>query len=259
MTESLATTYRENHYIVVRGLFPKSLVENYSLFVQQAFEDEVLPMFARSGLDLGIPSVVDRILALIAQDAIADLSVKQTLLGHFPLSTRLSCKIEPIARYLGRSELMREIVGPAPLFMHMPPMLRFVPSRYTPAAVPPHQDASYNSHLNDFATIWVPLVPIDEQCGGLVVFEGSHRGAIRPAAGDANGWLSAVATDDFPRRQLTGLEPGDAVVLSPRLIHASAPNVSLRTRFSMDLRIFPAGARSTKHHMNLDTLEIISA
>ena len=259
MAKNPAASYRENGYVVVRDFFPRPLVEDYLKFLQEVLRDEVLPMFARAGLAFETPNLAERIVALIAQGAVADASVRQVLLGHFPLSARLSRRIEPIARHLGRSALMREVVGSGPLFMHMPPMARFVPPRYVPAAVPAHQDMSYNSHLSDFVTVWAPLVPIDHECGGLVVFEGSHHGPIQAVAGDASGWLRPVATDGYPPRQLVDMDIGDVVILSPTVVHASAPNVSSRIRISMDLRIFSAHARSTKHYMNLDTLEIIPA
>lgn len=259
MSENLAESYLEHEYVVVRGFFPKSLVGEYRAFLEAALQKDVQPVFARYGLDLQTSNLAEHIAYLIAQGRVTDAADKQVLMGQFPLSVRLSGKIHPLARHLGASLLLRQVVGPAPLFMHMPPMMRFVPPRYQPAAVPPHQDVSYNKHMSDFVTVWVPLVPIDHECGGLVMYEGSHRAGVQDVGGDPSGWLAPVAVDAYPRRPLVDIHPGDVVLLSPRIIHGSAPNVSARTRFSMDLRIFCAHARSTKHHMNLDTLEVISA
>ena len=58
--------------------------------------------------------------------------------------------------------------------MHMPPTARFILPGNSAAAVPPHQDVSYNHHLTDFITAWVPFHPIDEESGGVAVFSGSQ-------------------------------------------------------------------------------------
>lgn len=249
--------YREHEYAVLRDFYPRSLIDDYRQHLQDALDTAVWPVFRQAGLDVEAADLGNRVARRVVSDAAIDPGVKQVLLGQFPLAVRLSDAILPIARHLAGSELLQAVCGSSSLFMHMPPMARFVPPGYSPAAVPPHQDLSYNSHMSDFVTVWTPLVEIDAQCGGLVVFAGSHR--HRQAVGvETSGWLSAVDVGGYERRQLTGLGPGDAVLLSPRLVHGSAGNSSNRLRLSLDLRVFGATATSSKHHMNLSTLEIVA-
>lgn len=254
----LLETFRERDYVVVRGFYPLGLVEGYRAHLETALERDVWPLFKELGFDPADPSLGRRVGERLLQDESLSPEVRQVLLGHFPLAVRLSEAIKPIAAHLGGSALLRSLLGSEGLFMHMPPMARFVPPGYGPAAVPPHQDLNYNTHMTDFLTVWTPLVKIDEQCGGLVVFEGSqHRlQAVDPTE---SGWLSAMDVTGFERLQLVGVGPGDAVLLSPRIGHASAPNLSDRLRLSMDLRVFGAAASSTKHHMNLQTLKTVGA
>jgi ectoine hydroxylase-related dioxygenase (phytanoyl-CoA dioxygenase family) len=53
------------------------------------------------------------------------------------------------------------------------------------------------------------------------------------------------------------LEPGDVLVLSEWIVHASAPNHSGHTRLSTDFRFF-AGGRSTKHALDMATFTVIA-
>lgn len=257
-SEELQRQYREQHYVVVKGFYPQPLVADYLAFLQSALASEVAPAFASIGVSMTDAEVGQAVASRIAEDKSLDATVKHLLMGHFPLQVRLSEQIHPLARHLGQSTLLKALLDSEQLYMHMPPMMRYVPPRYTPAAVPAHQDSSYNAHMTEFLTVWTPLVPIDLECGGLIMFEGSQHHRQNVAA-TSSGWLEAASTENFPRKQLTDLVPGDAVILSPYILHGSAPNISSRIRFSMDLRIFGSAGKSTKHHMNLDTLEVISA
>lgn len=250
----IPTRYRDSEYAVLKGFFPCALLRDYRAFLERALAEEVWPVFRRVGLDPQDPALPARVAQLIEHDQQLTPTSKQVLLGHFPLTVRLSEAINPIAQFMGASPLLKALLHTDTLFMHMPPMARFVPPRYASAAVPPHQDISYNTHMGEFLVLWTPLVPIDHECGGLVIYEGSHH-KVHAVESNANGWLSPIDVSGFERHPIIGLELGDAVVFSPRVVHASAGNTSNRIRLSLDLRLFGAETRSSKHHMNLDTLE----
>lgn len=253
--DALIDEFRQRHYVIVKGFYPVALIETYQKFLRKSLENDVLPILKRLGLSLDTPELGRIVSERIEQDQALDAAEKHLLMGHFPLHVRLSDQIHPLAHHLGQSALLKQLLDSEHLYMHMPPMMRYVPPSYNAAAVPPHQDSSYNPHMSNFVTVWTPLVPIDLKCGGMIMYEDSHHETL-PVATEANGWLTPVATEKFKRTQLDGLGPGDAVILSPHIIHASAPNISDRIRYSMDLRVFGQSGRSTKHHMNLDTLEV---
>lgn len=256
-SDTIVEHYALREYAVVKGFLPPSLLRDYRAFLQTSLDREVWPVFTRLGLSPDDPDLSEKVSRLIRENLLPEGTDKQLLLGHFPLATRLADEIRPIAAQLGRSPLLKRLLDATTLNMHMPPMSRYVLPGYTPAAVPPHQDFSYNTHMSDFLTVWIPLVEITRECGGLVIYEGSQH-ACNEVEHAPNGWLEAVDVSSFAGLQLIDLEPGDAVLLSPRIIHASAPNVSQRMRISMDLRVFGAQTRSSKHYMKLDTLETIS-
>ena len=178
-------------------------------------------------------------------------------MGHFPLEVRLSKSIYPLAEFLGKSPLLQAVLGSTELFMHMPPMLRFVPPGYNHAAVPAHQDVSYNRHLSSFITVWAPMVPITQSCGGLIIYKGSQH--MREIIGDTQegGWLPPIDVKSMEAAQLVGLNEGDVVMLSPYIVHASASNLSDSIRLSMDLRVFGRSGTSQKHYLDLKKMEVV--
>jgi hypothetical protein len=89
-----------------------------------------------------------------------------TLTGHFPLEVRLSENLWKIPYSESFYSIIKTILRSENVFMHMPPTARFVLPGNVYAGVPPHQDISYNKHMTDFITVWVPLVDIDEEGAG---------------------------------------------------------------------------------------------
>lgn len=100
-----------------------------------------------------------------------------------------------------------------------------------------HQDGFYSPGIDAFRPLWIPLVPLPREVGGLLVAVGQHkRGYFHNMAPgrrfrvpegliDAASW----ATIDY--------EPGDLLVVHPFSPHAGAPNRSDRLRVSLDVRV----------------------
>lgn len=205
--------------------------------------------------DADIQPEIDRLIAERKLDTLPK-RVRDGLSGHFPLEVRLDKRIQAVARDPGMRRVLRGVFGDRDLFMHMPPMARFVLPQNRHAGVPAHQDAAYNGFMSDFITVWTPLVDIDAACGGVTFFRGGGRPVPLQVESDGAFWLTAVDTD--------GCEPvtyemgmGDILVFNKWLIHASAGNQSDRTRLSLDMRFFAAPDTSTKHHLDLQTGAVI--
>jgi ectoine hydroxylase-related dioxygenase (phytanoyl-CoA dioxygenase family) len=129
------------------------------------------------------------------------------------------------------------------------------------AAVPAHQDISYNKHLGPFCVVWVPLVEIDASCGGMAVYPRTQgRGEL--FAGDkvapAGGWIPGIDVAGHARVELYPLAPGDVVVMSNETVHESMPNRSERTRLSVDFRFFGDNSRSSKHYLDLAERRVVA-
>jgi ectoine hydroxylase-related dioxygenase (phytanoyl-CoA dioxygenase family) len=183
---------------------------------------------------------------------------RDTLSGHFSLAARLSPRLWAIPRQDRFRALLEVLLGDGRLAMHMPPAARFVLPGNRHAGVPPHQDISYNRHLSAFLTCWVPLVSIDDQCGGVAVYDGSGFEPERPVREDAGAfWLEPLATEGF-REVRPRMEPGDVLMLNSTVIHRSVPNRSDQTRFSIDFRFFGDADTSTKHFLDLRTWRVVA-
>lgn len=170
-------------------------------------------------------------------------------LGQYPLETRLSERLWDIPLEPRLQAIVRDALGSADLYMHMPPMARRIDPGNSLAAVPAHQDIAYNKHLPPFVTVWVPLVEIDEACGGVSVFEG-RRGAQSVARGP--DWLEALPTDGLTLHRSPPMQTGDVLIFDPLTVHQSEPNTSDHPRLSVDYRFF-AEPRSTKHFLDLQS------
>ncbi len=173
-------------------------------------------------------------------------------MGQFTLGCRLAAELLAIPRALAKDAILHEILGADRLFLHMPPMARAVVPEAPHAAVPLHQDASYNPHLRDFLTLWVPLVPIDDVCGGVAVYPGSHRAEVITGPAPANDWLPAIQPPEGAERVvLAPLRIGDVVILHSRVMHESMRNRSDHVRLSCDYRFFGSEGGSSKHYLDL--------
>lgn len=185
---SVLEDYRRDGYVVMRGLVSIDFVDAAGRFLENA-----------KGVDK---------------------------LGQYPLWVRMAPELRVIARWLAHDALLFDLLRTEHLFCHWPPMARCVLPGNDKAMWPPHVDTQYNGHIvGDFLTVWMPLVPIDDACGGLSI----------------------------DRKDLIDLVPGDGVILSNSCVHASSPNRSDRPRLNCDFRFFGEGATSTKHYLDMAT------
>jgi len=253
--------FRDNGFQVLEQVVPRTVIRRVREFLEKAVPVTLHPAMK----EIGCPSdahVVRYIRAIVErkQDGLEHLtkSTRDALCGHFSLDTRLSRELWDIPLSPEFQAAAKALLDTRRLYMHMPPTARFVLPGNVYAGVPPHQDVSYNRHMSRFVTIWVPLVPIDDECGGVSVFVGSGREPEYPVKqAKTQFWLDGVSTGNYPEHHYK-LNPGDALALNPFVIHGSKPNLSNHIRLSIDFRFFGEGDRSTKHYLDLQTLEVIA-
>lgn len=219
----------------------------------------------RSVLSAETLSAVTGFLAGVVDDHLAAISAlpdkenrsfaeSQLGTGHFSLETRLSETLHALPRDASLRAALESVFGMDALYMHMPPTARFVVPGNLDAAVPPHQDRPYNEHLPEFLTVWVPLVEIDEQCGGVAVYPGSQDAAVDTGE-RTNVWYDAVPTDGYTPVHCAPMSPGDVLIMLPATIHKSMPNLSQTTRISVDMRFFGTPV-SGKHFLDMQSWKV---
>ena len=175
--------------------------------------------------------------------------------GHFPLQTRLSESLWSVPRISAVRQVLSDALGVKELFMHMPPTARFVLPNNSRAAVPAHRDVSYNTHMTNFVILWVPLTDIDDDCGGVAIYEGSQNDLAEPD-GTENFWLRPVSVDGYERVHCK-MRTGDALLMSQTMLHSSVPNISNRVRCSIDFRFFGEMSASSKHLLDLQRWQVV--
>lgn len=176
--------------------------------------------------------------------------------GHLPKEARLSDTILAMAKSPALLNHLRKLLNSDRIYLHMPPVARFILPHNQVAAVPPHQDISYNTHMPYFLTVWAPLVPIDEQCGGVLFFPQKNNPTVLPQKAKTGYWLGEVDVSGLTPVSFI-MEPGDVLIFDPHTVHSSAPNRSNHTRYSVDFRFFSDEVSSTKHYFDFEKNEII--
>lgn len=257
MGDAHDATFARDGYQIMRSVLSPQTIASVRGFLEESLA-EAFAIMAPWGIrpdDRDNGRKVAQVLASAAPGTLPE-DVKKTMLGHFPLPTRLSERLWAVPREARLQAVLREALGSERLFMHMPPAARFVLPHNTGAMVPAHHDVSYNEHMAEFVTVWVPFVEIDEACGGMTMFEGSQDAVDRHDE-KSDLWLKRVSTTGYRPRVCGPLSPGDVVVFNKWIIHESRPNVSQRTRLSIDFRFFPGRVVSGKHALDMQSWRVL--
>jgi hypothetical protein len=180
------------------------------------------------------------------------VDLRHYLVGEFDLETRLDLRICRVLAGPGARELLTQFFGTSKYYVHYPPMVRFKMADAPGSILPAHQDFTYNGHLRDFITVWVPLVDIDDEVGGLILYDGSHLdGSVDHAP---NGpWAHGLKKPaGLPYAQHpVHMKVGDALLFPPLLIHESAPHrAPTRLRYSIDFRVFVSAEDTSKSYFD---------
>ena len=224
--------------------------------------DRLLGLLERVGVEPDIATAAGDIVALLKDPRSAselDHDTRMLMTGHFPTQLRLSKTFWEIPRTQALRDILEAALGSDRLRMHMPPMARFILPNNSEAGVPAHQDATYNDHMNGFVTVWIPLVEIDDQCGGVTIYDGRKDGVIPVTKRVQNGvWTEAVSVQGLTPVNCVPMAPGDVLIFNPYVVHGSMPNISNKIRFSIDCRFFGSDAETSKHYLDMTTWSVVA-
>lgn len=259
--ERVRQIFANEGLVIIRQALPSTVCGPTADYLAAALE-QISDLLAAYGIAPDAPDrggQVERL--LVSRGAEIPAEDRHVLRGHFPLSVRLGEELWRIPLHLADHPFLYDILGAKRLFMHMPPTARFVLPGNIEAAVPAHQDISYNKHLGAFCVVWAPLVDIDGACAGMAAYPRSHGcGELLNGASAASpdNWLPGIDTAKLERVELQPLAPGDVVVMSHETVHESMPNRSGRTRLSIDFRFFSDSSRSSKHFLDLAQRRVVA-
>lgn len=250
--------FHQHGYQVLRGVVDPGVLGEVKQFIQQEVDRILAELSDQFGVG-DLPEIVRRLklAAQSPQDVAKDSRQYQGMTGQTPLELRLSEKLWEIPRLPALRQCVTQALDSEQIYMHMPPMARFVLPGNPNAGVPAHQDISYNKHMENFVTLWVPLVTIDEACGGVAVYEGSNLAQELLDDQTQEIWLKGLSTDGYVERHCT-MEMGDALLLNQWIIHQSMPNRSQTTRLSIDYRFFSQPEKTSKHLLDIQRWQVVS-
>jgi len=250
--------FNQQGYQLFENILPLNIIEEIrNLLIKDA---EVSLDFAKQEINCSDDRNLISYIEKIKQDSVgvSNLTKKtrDALSGHISLETRLNPILRKIPYYPIIQEILKSILKSDVLYMHMPPTARFILPRNIHAGVPPHQDVAYNKHMSDFITMWVPLVEINEECGGVIMYEGSGFISERAVPQKINEfWHQGISTDGYKARHCI-MNPGSVLILNQWIIHASKLNNSNHVRYSIDYRFFGETTKSQKHYLDMQTANV---
>lgn len=131
-------------------------------------------------------------------------------------------------------------------------------------AVPPHQDWTFVDESKYYsASIWTPLVDVNEENGALGVIPGSHTIFSYPRASPSPQYkagLTEHASTLFPYIEIIEMKAGESLIFNNRLIHASLPNFSNEPRVAVGIGITRKEVQLIHYYLtpdvNKETLEV---
>lgn len=240
---------------ILRGVLDLDIVRNAQSFLR----GQLTSALAAAGVLTG--DLNDEQLGRAARDLLVDSKILNklddnqvsVLRGQFPLQDRLSESLMSVAHNVITSGAFKDLVGTTHTArMHMPIMARFVLPGNSEAGVPAHFDKQYNSHMEHFVTVWAPLVPVDSKCGGVRIYDQTRNekmlisGNVDTSSGLSRSWHTPLDTEGLTALDCVPMSPGDLLYFGNEVFHESMPNISERTRLSLDMRFLLEGSISTK-------------
>ena len=254
--------FEEQGYLHVRGILSAGLVRTLGALMREQLIVQAGYFHATSGIDLMQPAQLQQWMAAHAdQDAWflgLPRATQHLVRGEYPLDVRMRPEFLQLADETALVALLQHLLGSEALRLNHPTMLRFKVPGMEQAKVPLHQDGPYFPHIRNFATVWIPLCAITEECGGINVLEGSHRrGPVRHE--EAVLWGNTIpheAATGFTDRHIL-MEPGDALIFGPHLQHYTHANRSGQVRYSIDSRWFGDATATARQYFDLRTRKVV--
>lgn len=259
----LRERFARQGYLHVPGLLSLRLVDDLSALLSSHYERQAAWFLRKTGVRLDSPAELKSLI-----DAQADAEawflgrsrdIQHLIRGEFPLAVRLLGDFVRLTEEQGLVALLRTLLGTASLRLNYPPMIRFKVPAMSQAEVPLHQDGPYFPHITNFATVWIPMCPITEACGGVNILEGSHRFGPLPHE-DGVLWGKRLPRERLKERCIERhieMLPGDVLIFGPNLVHYSHANTSDRVRCSIDSRWFGSDTATTRQYYDLDAKRVV--
>ncbi|MEI8301945.1 MAG: phytanoyl-CoA dioxygenase family protein [Burkholderiales bacterium] len=263
MQADLRERFAREGYLHMPGLLSRGLVDDLSALLNKHYDDQAAWFLNEVGVRLDSPVDLKGLMDEQPDPEAWFLSqsrdIQHLIRGEFPLAVRMLGDFVRLTEEQALIALLRSLLGTTALRLNYPPMIRFKVPAMRQAEVPLHQDGPYFPHISNFATVWIPMCPITETCGGVKILEGSHRFGPLPHE-DGVLWGKRLPREHLKERCVERhieMLPGDVLIFGPNLVHYSHANTSDRVRCSIDSRWFGNETATTRQYYDLDTRRVV--
>lgn len=220
--------YKKFHTLQ-KNLIESDIINDLSFSMISFFQNEILPgMIKKNILDNNYKILVD-------DQNYIDIEDKKILSGHYPLNFRIETYKKIIKSKKLFSYLEKEIFKTNDFYFYLPPMCRFSLPQNKYSLTPWHVDKNYNHYLNDAYTVWIPLVDIDNEIGGIGFYDGNYDEKYEKT-NKKNIFFSSVDLPDNAKIIRYNMKKSDVLIFDNSTIHKSIPNNSNKIRYSLDIR-----------------------
>ena len=247
MINNNSKEYKSKGFIVLKNVIPKNIINNAFKYLVKRTDIElnmILP-----GLNSKNFNKKKKILSKIKMTK----KQKNILHGQFSLETRLSDKILKIATRPLMINKINKILNKKIRRIHMPIMSRFLIPKNTYALTFPHQDISYNKHMSDFCTVWIPMVKINKKTGGIRFYKNKKNKVLQTKKIKKKFWLKLKKNSLIKDKDVNEMNVGDILIFDKFAIHSSLPNHSKKIRYSIDVRYMCSKEKTKKSFYDLET------
>jgi len=254
----LRKSFSEDGYLFLRGVLDRNAVQRvakdliriskrYGFVEKKSISESIWSRRTTNETDLSLDGSFAK--SLGAMKSLRELAQTKELVGI--LRKVLACDVYP---WRNNQDQVRVI--PPGDFMRDLGHVRL------PGATPAHQDF-YSFRSLDFCTVWIPLMEIDEQVGGLALRSVSHRDGLREhwwrgnlqlgvadTINEAKAWRDTGAVvlggtvqpnGDGHEWLRSNYQVGDVLIFQPLMLHRGLRNTSDRVRLSVDFRFQKKG------------------
>ena len=259
LTQEQVAQFREEGYLVVRGLFDPAedldpLITEYRSVLDHLAHDMLAEGKISSlyeGREFG-----QRLIEIYKESGKVQQQYFDCTLHGAKVAADTPFWVGPEVFKMIRNpkllDAVESIIGPEIYSNPVQHVRLKPPEKYTPrdsegriqlAQTPPHQDngvVTVDADETDMLTVWFPLWDATIENGCLMVWPGSHRRGLLDHCPNFNGL-------QIPKKLIQGeplplpMKRGDVLFLTKLTMHASLSNMSDDIRWSYDLRYNPIG------------------
>lgn len=216
-------------HLLEKNIIESKIIEDISALMIDFFNTSIFPdMIAKNIIDKDKKILIDN-------DFNLNIEEKKLLTGHYPLKFRIEIYKKIINSKKLFEFLENKIFKTDDFYLYLPPMCRFSLPQNKYSLTPWHVDKHYNHYLEEAYTVWMPLVNIDNEIGGIGFYEGKYDDSYHKN-NENKIFFSSIDLPNESKIIKYNMKKTDILIFNNNTIHKSISNKSDKIRYSLDIR-----------------------